>query len=188
MSVHVHCKGLLDLADSYCEKQLKKICERLLWQRVSIDNVMSLITVAYKYKAEVCVTHNSHITYTTSLVSPRDQETLGLGIGNVLFYMSSKCTSQSLWFHIIMVACTLCTSTNWICLCVCTTAISIDKVFFFVHADTSGILLQVCVTAHDTGYVIRWLCRSRWNIGQGVHSEGCSTGYIQNLIYNWKEM
>ena len=50
--LHVHV-GLLDLADSYCEKQLKRTCERLLWQSVSIDNVTSLIAVAYKYKAEV---------------------------------------------------------------------------------------------------------------------------------------
>ena len=41
------------MADSYCEKQLKRMCERLLWQSVSIDNVASLITVAHKYKAEV---------------------------------------------------------------------------------------------------------------------------------------
>ena len=47
--------GLLDLADSYCEKQLKRICERLLWQSVSIDNVASLIAVADKYKAGVCM-------------------------------------------------------------------------------------------------------------------------------------
>ena len=46
-------KGLLDLADSYCEKHLKRRCERLLWQSVSVENVTSLISIASKYKAEV---------------------------------------------------------------------------------------------------------------------------------------
>lgn len=47
--------GLLDLADSYCEIELKKRCERLLWQRVSTDNVAVFLAVAAKYKAEVYV-------------------------------------------------------------------------------------------------------------------------------------
>ena len=49
--------GLLDLADSYCEKQLKRMCERFLWQTVSVNNVTPLITVADKYKAEVNETY-----------------------------------------------------------------------------------------------------------------------------------
>ena len=44
---------LLHLSDSYCEKQLKKLCEKLLWQNVSVENVTSLIAVADKYKADV---------------------------------------------------------------------------------------------------------------------------------------
>ena len=51
--------GLLDLSDSYCEKQLKRICERTLWQSVSVENVMTLVAVADKYKAEVC--NNVHV-------------------------------------------------------------------------------------------------------------------------------
>ena len=47
--------GLLDLADSYCEIELKKRCERLLCQRVSTDNVAVFLAVAPKYKAEVYV-------------------------------------------------------------------------------------------------------------------------------------
>ena len=53
---NMHCvKGLLNLSDSYCEKQLKKVCERMLWQSVSVENVMALVAIADKYKAEVCV-------------------------------------------------------------------------------------------------------------------------------------
>lgn len=45
--------GLLDLADSYCESQLKQKCEMLIWQQVSIENVAMLIAMATKYKTEV---------------------------------------------------------------------------------------------------------------------------------------
>ena len=64
MYIHVYIfvliLGLLDLADSYCEAELKKRCERLLWQRVSTDNVAVFLAVAAKYKAEVwstCATY-----------------------------------------------------------------------------------------------------------------------------------
>ena len=58
--------GLLDLADSYCEMELKKRCERLLRQRVSTDNVAVFLAVAAKYKAEVCSTCVQCHTYGTS--------------------------------------------------------------------------------------------------------------------------
>lgn len=45
--------GVLDLADSYCEAELKKKCERLICQRVTIDNVVTLFAVAHKYKTQV---------------------------------------------------------------------------------------------------------------------------------------
>ena len=57
--------GLLDLADSYCEMELKKRCERLLRQRVSTDNVAVFLAVAAKYKAEVCSTCAQCHTYGT---------------------------------------------------------------------------------------------------------------------------
>ena len=60
MSVSCYCKcvcgahtELLHLSDSYCEKQLKRACEKILWQSVSVENAAGLITVADKYKAEV---------------------------------------------------------------------------------------------------------------------------------------
>ena len=45
--------GLLELADSYCEKELKKHCERLIWQSVTVDNVATLMTLASKYRTSV---------------------------------------------------------------------------------------------------------------------------------------
>ena len=45
--------GLLDLADSYCELQLKQKCEVLIWQQVSIENVAMLIAMTTKYKTKV---------------------------------------------------------------------------------------------------------------------------------------
>ena len=45
--------GLLDLADSYCEVRLKKICEELIKKSVSIDNVSNLLAAAVKYNATV---------------------------------------------------------------------------------------------------------------------------------------
>lgn len=47
--------GLLDLADSYCEVRLKEVCEELIWQQVSVENVAMLIARATKYKIEVCI-------------------------------------------------------------------------------------------------------------------------------------
>jgi hypothetical protein len=45
--------GLLELADSYCEKELKKQCEKLIWQSVTVSNVALLMTVASKYQTSV---------------------------------------------------------------------------------------------------------------------------------------
>ena len=44
---------LLDLADSYCEQRLKKICEDLIKRSVSIENVSNLLAAAVKYNATV---------------------------------------------------------------------------------------------------------------------------------------
>ena len=49
-----HHVGLLDLADSYCEAQLKQKCELIILQHVTVDNVAMLIAMATKYKTEVC--------------------------------------------------------------------------------------------------------------------------------------
>ncbi|XP_064394072.1 RCC1 and BTB domain-containing protein 1-like [Halichondria panicea] len=44
--------GILDLADSYCETDLKNKCERLICQRVTVDNAITLFAVAHKYKTQ----------------------------------------------------------------------------------------------------------------------------------------
>ena len=48
--------GLLELADSYCEKELKRLCEKLIWQGVTVDNVATLMTLASKYSTSVRTT------------------------------------------------------------------------------------------------------------------------------------
>ena len=44
--------GLLDLANSYCELQLKRRCERIIRQGITVDNVAMLYATAIKYQAE----------------------------------------------------------------------------------------------------------------------------------------
>ena len=43
--------GLLDLANSYCEQQLKRRCERIIRQGITVDNVAMLYATAIKYQA-----------------------------------------------------------------------------------------------------------------------------------------
>ena len=45
--------GLLDLANSYCESQLKRLCERVIKQGITIDNAAMLYAAAIKYEAKV---------------------------------------------------------------------------------------------------------------------------------------
>ena len=42
--------GLLDLANSYCEQQLKRRCERIIRQGITVDNVAMLYATAIKYQ------------------------------------------------------------------------------------------------------------------------------------------
>jgi len=44
--------GLLDLANSYCEQQLKRRCERIIRQGIKVDNVAMLYATAIKYQAK----------------------------------------------------------------------------------------------------------------------------------------
>lgn len=44
---------MLRLSDSYCERQLKRLCEKIIWQNMSVENVTYLMMVADKFKAEV---------------------------------------------------------------------------------------------------------------------------------------
>lgn len=45
--------GLLDLANSYCETQLKCLCERIIKQGITVDNAAMLLAAALKYEAQV---------------------------------------------------------------------------------------------------------------------------------------
>ncbi|KAH9370610.1 hypothetical protein HPB48_010727 [Haemaphysalis longicornis] len=45
--------GLLDLANSYCEAQLKRHCERIIMHGVLVDNVAMLYAAAIKFEAKV---------------------------------------------------------------------------------------------------------------------------------------
>ena len=42
--------GLLDLANSYCEQQLKRGGERIIRQGITVDNVAMLYATAIKYQ------------------------------------------------------------------------------------------------------------------------------------------
>lgn len=45
--------GLLDLANSYCEAQLKKHCECIIKHGITVENVAMLYAAAIKYAAKV---------------------------------------------------------------------------------------------------------------------------------------
>ena len=45
--------GLLDLANAYCESQLKRVCERIIKQGITIENTAMLYAAAIKYEAKV---------------------------------------------------------------------------------------------------------------------------------------
>ena len=45
--------GLLDLANLYCEEKLKKRCETLIKQNISVENSSLLLEAAIKYNAKV---------------------------------------------------------------------------------------------------------------------------------------
>ena len=48
--------GLLDLANSYCELQLKRRCERIIRQGITVDNVAMLYATAIKYQVSLLLT------------------------------------------------------------------------------------------------------------------------------------
>ena len=64
--------GLLDLADSYCENKLKKRCEELIMQGITIENAAMLYATAIKYLAhdleefcfKFCLSHMTAVTQT----------------------------------------------------------------------------------------------------------------------------
>lgn len=51
------------MANSYCETQLKRLCERIIKQGITIDNAAMLLAAALKYEATV---RNEHIAFETA--------------------------------------------------------------------------------------------------------------------------
>nr|XP_033804087.1 RCC1 and BTB domain-containing protein 1 isoform X1 [Geotrypetes seraphini]XP_033804088.1 RCC1 and BTB domain-containing protein 1 isoform X1 [Geotrypetes seraphini]XP_033804089.1 RCC1 and BTB domain-containing protein 1 isoform X1 [Geotrypetes seraphini]XP_033804091.1 RCC1 and BTB domain-containing protein 1 isoform X1 [Geotrypetes seraphini]XP_033804092.1 RCC1 and BTB domain-containing protein 1 isoform X1 [Geotrypetes seraphini]XP_033804093.1 RCC1 and BTB domain-containing protein 1 isof len=66
--------GLLDLATSYCENRLKKLCQHIIKRGITVDNAFSLLSAAVRYDAEdleefcfkFCVNHLTEVTQTTA--------------------------------------------------------------------------------------------------------------------------
>lgn len=51
------CAGLLDLATSYCENRLKRLCQHIIKRGITVENAFSLLSAAVRYDAEVQLTH-----------------------------------------------------------------------------------------------------------------------------------
>lgn len=47
--------GLLDLATSYCENRLKRLCQHIIKRGIAVENAFSLLAAAVRYDAEVSV-------------------------------------------------------------------------------------------------------------------------------------
>ncbi|XP_074995746.1 RCC1 and BTB domain-containing protein 1 isoform X2 [Calonectris borealis] len=66
--------GLLDLATSYCENRLKKLCQHIIKRGITVENAFSLLSAAVRYDAEdleefcfkFCVNHLTEVTQTTA--------------------------------------------------------------------------------------------------------------------------
>ena len=55
--MHVRLTGLLDLATSYCENRLKRLCQHIIKRGITVANAFSLLSAAVRYDAEVRHTH-----------------------------------------------------------------------------------------------------------------------------------
>lgn len=52
---NVACAGLLDLATSYCENRLKRLCQHIIKSGITVENAFMLLSAAVRYDAEVCL-------------------------------------------------------------------------------------------------------------------------------------
>ncbi|XP_056145392.1 RCC1 and BTB domain-containing protein 1-like isoform X2 [Lampris incognitus] len=65
---------LLDLATSYCENRLKRLCQHIIKRGITVENAFSLLSAAVRYEAEdleefcfkFCVNHLTEVTQTTA--------------------------------------------------------------------------------------------------------------------------
>nr|XP_046180016.1 RCC1 and BTB domain-containing protein 1 isoform X4 [Oncorhynchus gorbuscha] len=66
--------GLLDLATSYCENRLKRLCQHIIKRGITVENAFSLLSAAVRYDAEdleefcfkFCVNHLTAVTQTAA--------------------------------------------------------------------------------------------------------------------------
>lgn len=66
--------GLLDLATSYCENRLKRLCQHIIKRGITVENAFSLLSAAVRYDAEeleefcfrFCINHLTQVTQTTA--------------------------------------------------------------------------------------------------------------------------
>ncbi|EHB06103.1 RCC1 and BTB domain-containing protein 1 [Heterocephalus glaber] len=66
--------GLLDLATSYCENRLKKLCQHIIKRGITVENAFSLFSAAVRYDAEdleefcfkFCINHLTEVTQTAA--------------------------------------------------------------------------------------------------------------------------
>ncbi|KAA8587965.1 hypothetical protein FQN60_001159, partial [Etheostoma spectabile] len=66
--------GLLDLATSYCENRLKRLCQHIIKRGITVENAFSLLSAAVRYDAEdleefcfkFCVNHLTEVTQTAA--------------------------------------------------------------------------------------------------------------------------
>ena len=73
--------GLLDLANSYCETKLKRRCEELIMQGITVENAAMLYATAIKYLAKdleefcfkFCLNHMTDVTQTEAFVKLDDE-------------------------------------------------------------------------------------------------------------------
>ncbi|XP_057708198.1 RCC1 and BTB domain-containing protein 1 [Corythoichthys intestinalis] len=68
--------GLLDLATSYCENRLKRLCQHIIKSGITVENAFTLLAAAVRYDAEdledfcfkFCVNHLTQVTQTDAFV------------------------------------------------------------------------------------------------------------------------
>lgn len=53
LCVRVLAAGLLDLATSYCENRLKRLCQQIIKRGITVENAFTLLSAAIRYDAEV---------------------------------------------------------------------------------------------------------------------------------------
>ncbi|XP_036396582.1 RCC1 and BTB domain-containing protein 1 isoform X6 [Megalops cyprinoides] len=66
--------GLLDLATSYCENRLKRLCQHIIKRGITVENAFTLLSAAVRYDAEdleefcfkFCVNHLTEVTQTAA--------------------------------------------------------------------------------------------------------------------------